>query len=326
MLMKNKLATLVNPVFLFSLVILLLNDIFLKYQFPNFLTGKLSDFAGLFAFSFFLFAFFPKHKKIVSLLIIAFFIFWKSPLSQGMIGIWNDLQIYHIGRAIDFSDLMALPMVFLADRYIRKEISVSALRRFSIPIALIAVFSFCSTSYLHVYTIDKSFVVPLSKEDVVRRINEISSRCDNFIPLSANTENADTTFVDYDSDTVSYSVTGYRYYNDTMWLYDKQGKKTGIDTVRIYKYFDRDTMYLSPTGFFIMCFDVKEYLQLPPEQYCGCIKARCRLKQNGENSVLTIHTADAAACGNIKPGDKGSKQLMEAFKQLVINKMLPLEF
>lgn len=43
-----------NPVFLIALFILILNDWVLKHTFNNTLTGKLSDFAGLFAFAFFL--------------------------------------------------------------------------------------------------------------------------------------------------------------------------------------------------------------------------------------------------------------------------------
>jgi hypothetical protein len=45
-----------HPLVLLSLVLTLLNDQYLKYQYPGFLTGKLSDFAGLFYFPFFLYA------------------------------------------------------------------------------------------------------------------------------------------------------------------------------------------------------------------------------------------------------------------------------
>ncbi len=56
-----------HPVFLLSVLLLLLNDWLLKPLFHNDLTGKLSDLAGLFAFPFFLSAFFPAHKRTIQL-------------------------------------------------------------------------------------------------------------------------------------------------------------------------------------------------------------------------------------------------------------------
>jgi hypothetical protein len=44
----------VHPVPLMAVGVLVLNDHFLKYQFPSFVTGKLSDLAGVFFFPLFL--------------------------------------------------------------------------------------------------------------------------------------------------------------------------------------------------------------------------------------------------------------------------------
>ncbi len=54
-----------SPVFLASLALLLVNDFYLKAQFGNWFTGKLSDFAGLIAFALFWSAVFPRHAKLV---------------------------------------------------------------------------------------------------------------------------------------------------------------------------------------------------------------------------------------------------------------------
>lgn len=54
---------LLNFVFLFCLVILLLNDHFFKYQFANALTGKLSDVVGIILLPLLLAFVFPRLKQ-----------------------------------------------------------------------------------------------------------------------------------------------------------------------------------------------------------------------------------------------------------------------
>ena len=57
-----------NPVFIISVLILITNDFYLKAAFHNDLTGKLSDFAGLFAFPFLFSALLYKNKnKIITI-------------------------------------------------------------------------------------------------------------------------------------------------------------------------------------------------------------------------------------------------------------------
>jgi len=54
-----------NPGFIIAVLLLVLNDWYLKETCPNVLTGKLSDFAGLFAFPFLLSALFPRRTVTV---------------------------------------------------------------------------------------------------------------------------------------------------------------------------------------------------------------------------------------------------------------------
>ena len=61
----RKLNILASPGFVISLLLLLLNDFVFKTQFHNQLTGKLSDFAGVSAFSLFWAAFFPRRKTLI---------------------------------------------------------------------------------------------------------------------------------------------------------------------------------------------------------------------------------------------------------------------
>lgn len=101
---KQKLG---HPVFLLALLLLLLNDWLLKPAFHNDLTGKLSDFAGLFAFPFFLSAFFPARKRVIHIAVALLFVWWKSEWSQPFINALNNCYI-PLGRVVDYTDNIAL--------------------------------------------------------------------------------------------------------------------------------------------------------------------------------------------------------------------------
>src|SRR4051794_33419248 len=105
---QKNLHILASPAFLTGLFLLLLNDLILKRQFHNGLTGKLSDFAGLFAFPLFWAAFFPRRKSLVYISTAVLFIFWKSAYSQPLIEGWNSLALFPIERTVDYGDLVAL--------------------------------------------------------------------------------------------------------------------------------------------------------------------------------------------------------------------------
>ena len=61
--MKNNLKILTSYWFMTGLILLLLNDFIFKEMYGNWLTGKLSDFTGLFIFPLFWTALFPKNKN-----------------------------------------------------------------------------------------------------------------------------------------------------------------------------------------------------------------------------------------------------------------------
>src|SRR5688572_12523013 len=109
---KNKSFVFFHPVFISALVVLLVNDHFLKYIYPGFLTGKLSDITGLFVFHLFLLQLFPAKTKQVTIFVVLFFVWWKSPVSQTAIDLFNSLYFFNIQRVIDYSDLLALPVLF----------------------------------------------------------------------------------------------------------------------------------------------------------------------------------------------------------------------
>jgi hypothetical protein len=113
---QNKHRLLYSRLFLVAVFVLWINDFILKYQFHNYLTGKLSDFAGLFAFPFFIAIYFSRKVKLVYILTGLLFIFWKSHYSQFVIDFFNEIGI-GMGRVVDYSDLIALTILPLSYKY-----------------------------------------------------------------------------------------------------------------------------------------------------------------------------------------------------------------
>ncbi len=164
---------LLSPLFLLSLIILLVNDFYLKAQFHNFFTGKLSDIAGLFIFPLFLTAFFSKRKLLVYGLTAFLFIFWKSPFSEILIDFWNSLTSLNIGRIIDYTDFFALLILpvsyFYSEREMRELYTVSFARRILASfVVIISVFAFTATSLVKDKTIylDEQYKLSRGKSEI----------------------------------------------------------------------------------------------------------------------------------------------------------------
>lgn len=139
--MIKKLNRLAHPVFLVSLFILLLNDLILKTTFHNYLTGKLSDFAGLLAFPFFWSVLFPKRIKEIHIGVVLFFCFWKSPFSETFV------NLFGFYRIVDFSDYIALVSVFISFLLLKKEFVLYKVQPVFLKfIFLLSCFSFIATT------------------------------------------------------------------------------------------------------------------------------------------------------------------------------------
>jgi len=94
--------------FLGALAALLVNDWWFKSAFPGFISGKLSDVAGLCVLGLLLFAAWPTHSRKIYLALILAFVWWKSPLSEHFIQLLNAQLPVRIGRTVDYGDLAAL--------------------------------------------------------------------------------------------------------------------------------------------------------------------------------------------------------------------------
>jgi hypothetical protein len=128
---RNK-NLIINRIFLPGLLLLLVNDHFLKLYYPNWLTGKLSDFTGLLIFPLFLAYLFPRQARHWPLITGLFFIFWKSSWSTPFIALYNKFSPIGIARVVDYSDLIALSILPLSS-YLIPRIDRYAIRSYTPP-------------------------------------------------------------------------------------------------------------------------------------------------------------------------------------------------
>jgi hypothetical protein len=177
---------LLHPLFITSLAVLLLNDFYWKYSYHNWLTGKLSDVAGLVVLPIFLRELFPGMNKWKIMLATAlFFTWWKLPLSQPLVDICNNTLALPVQRVIDYTDLLVLPVLVLSYYVKPRRTNFHSLlqRGFHYSLAFMAFFSLCATSmpyrrglYLQsneneVY-FDESFKVNKSEQEVLLTLKQ----------------------------------------------------------------------------------------------------------------------------------------------------------
>lgn len=187
--------------FIAAVSLLLVNDFILKDLFHNWFTGKLSDFAGMLVLPLFLAVFFPKHVKKLILASGVFFIFWKSPLSSGLIDWINTIPGFHYARVIDYTDLMALSVLALAYWLYQKKDHLNTLRIApAIPLS-IAAFAMMATSQEHNLTdLNEGYLIQQSQSDLYNFINANSLNFENdgvYVRFGDSTV-VDTTFFNMD--------------------------------------------------------------------------------------------------------------------------------
>ena len=147
----NRKELILNPYFILGLFILLLNDFYLKYEFGNFITGKLSDFAGLLIFPMFVASIIPRLNKSISFITGIGFFIWKLPLFTPVIDLINQCPFITIHRVIDYSDYSALLILPLSHYLINygKSHLLTARKRFKYvsryALLGISFFAFCAT-------------------------------------------------------------------------------------------------------------------------------------------------------------------------------------
>lgn len=180
-----------NPYFIVGLIVLLMNDFYLKYEYGNFITGKLSDFAGLLIFPMFVATIIPRLNKSISLLTGLGFILWKLPLFTPVIDFINQYSFVTVYRTIDYSDYIALCILPLSHYLINHQerysiLNFDKIRSYSKYALLgISFFAFCATSVAPLREmpqgtiyIGESYKIKLPKDSVISSIKRLGYNCD----------------------------------------------------------------------------------------------------------------------------------------------------
>jgi hypothetical protein len=143
------------PLYL-SVALLILNDHFFKEAYPNWLTGKLSDFSGIFLIILVLRSVGPDHARKITTAVIVLFAFWKSTYSQPLIDSINIYSDIKIGRVVDLTDLMALTMIPIAHHVFENSqkfnINLNIVGLLKIPVITVAVLSITGTVLVNNWT------------------------------------------------------------------------------------------------------------------------------------------------------------------------------
>ncbi|MDI9310917.1 MAG: hypothetical protein QM535_11940 [Limnohabitans sp.] len=139
---KVNFNTLTAKYFIVALIVMLVNDLYLKSAFSNMLTGKLSDFAWLFVVPFFLSTFSPRFAKEIYLFSGLFFIFWKLEISESFIQFISKLTHTGFYRTVDATDLVALIILPFSYNYFAKKVNERMQSNFVINSILGVVFCF----------------------------------------------------------------------------------------------------------------------------------------------------------------------------------------
>lgn len=242
--MKNcNISLLLSPLFLVSLLVLGLNDWVLKSSFHNFLTGKLSDFAGVFALAIFALAWLPvqkqHYKQGILWAIALFFSWWKSPFSADFIAWWSS-YIFPIYRVVDATDLFALFVLPFAAYYSTNYTTISFPKTTHYFVSFVACMLFMATTmkkdrtYL---TIPRVYIVSNNVIDSLKTIDSLE-----YIYTFETNYNSETTIFAIDS---MLSCIRVNYISRKSIIYDDYEENIFIEDFeneRIRPFFDKQKL------------------------------------------------------------------------------------
>lgn len=179
----NRFDPIRSPVFLLAVLVMSLNDFVLKAAFHNWITGKLSDFAGLAAFSLFCCGMFPQRRWEMAVGISIAFSWWKSLYSQSVIDFANQYLPFQIGRTVDYSDLIALPVVWLACRY-APVLPLLPLKQLQVcGIAIVSMAAFTGTSVINSYVVRET--VEIGQATIPSDVSNVEAALQNLLDVVA---------------------------------------------------------------------------------------------------------------------------------------------
>lgn len=273
-----------SPLFLLSLFMLITNDLILKELYGNFITGKLSDFAGLYVWALFWISLFPRFKKPLLLGSALLFIFWKSVYSSGFIHFWNTNFGLQINRVIDYWDLTAL-LVLIPIAIKEPGFTIP---RFKLPPVIPIVFciyAFAATSSQEHLEYEKSepYFFESNLDTLIFDINDwIKVHEAPTRPLSKHRSNINY-WEQFYQDSIGYYVSRIEHHQDTV--YTEEGE---FDYVMEFDIPIRDSVYLNSDSTCYIPIPLDQYLREDGRYYDGWMDAKIKFEvlPNGINIHL----------------------------------------
>lgn len=180
--MNFRTELLYNRVFILSLAILALNDHVLKGIYHNWLTGKISDFAGLIVLPLFIAFLIPRLSRWSCHIAAACFIFWKSEFSTDFIELLNQNGLFTFSRVVDYTDLMALLILPLSWRLIHQKSTDKPRSSFGLSFIAVSTFLVLTATTLPkpstlepsgTILIDQTHPLKVPKDTVLARIRQL---------------------------------------------------------------------------------------------------------------------------------------------------------
>jgi hypothetical protein len=188
---SDRLTSLASPAFIAPLALLVINDFVLKSVFHNVLTGKLSDFAGLFALTLFASVLWPRQRRIAGVLIAGAFTFWKTSYADPLIELLNGMLPFSVGRTVDLTDLVALAVIPLAVWAAPRLEPRPVPKLLPLGLAVVALVAFTATSrapFVARSTMDVTQVVAVDEAELQNFFDELADerglRCEMCVPLA----------------------------------------------------------------------------------------------------------------------------------------------
>lgn len=167
-----------SKLFITGLIVLIINDNVLKYVFPGFITGKLSDLSGLFIFPIFFSVFWYKHRKAIYIITVLLFTFWKSSFSEPVIDFCNNYFLINVTRTVDYTDLFTMFILPFSYYYISEYKFVDNNIGFIKPLIIgsFTIITFCATTVPRTYfekriDLNKKYIIPISKIDFFNSVH-----------------------------------------------------------------------------------------------------------------------------------------------------------
>jgi hypothetical protein len=170
----------------------------LKHEFSNWLTGKLSDVVGILILPLLLAFCFPKLKQHSAWVSALLFAFWKSPLSQAPIDLYNQIAFIQTSRTVDFTDLYVLLFLPIPHFIINKIDNLNFIKihgASALTVLLPTVLSLMATSPppSHYYTRTEgnlrcykcNITINYNQDEIVEKLKKVDIVFDSIAPIDS---------------------------------------------------------------------------------------------------------------------------------------------